>query len=144
MDILLCYQNCSHNSFNDHILFTKTFIFIYKKVLKEKDVPAYNVTSFMPFWKFFMKNFPFVLKVDNDLRIELQSVYNEVLGSGFHESIIQTKLLDRLGIFPRCSSSKHQVSTHNSECHLILQIQGKPSFPQKARNIVMLLVAIKT
>lgn len=77
MDILLCYGKLFSQFINDHILFTKTFIFIYTKELKEKDSNSYAVTSFMPFWRFFMKSFSFALNIDADLRLELSSVYEE-------------------------------------------------------------------
>lgn len=77
MDILLCYEKLFSQFINDHILFTKTFIFTYSKVLKEKDPDVYKVISFAAFWKFFMKNFSLVLNIDNDLRTELSVVYEE-------------------------------------------------------------------
>lgn len=77
MDILLRYGKLFSQFINDHILFTKTFIFIYKKVLKVKDGNSYAVTSLMPFWKFFMKNFSMTLNIDEDLRSELSAVYEE-------------------------------------------------------------------
>ncbi|CCD26586.1 Srb8p NDAI_0I00170 [Naumovozyma dairenensis CBS 421] len=77
MDILLCYEKVFSQFINDHILFTKTFIFIYRKVLRDKDNDTYMVTSFMPFWKFFKKNFMLALNIDNDLNIELTNVYEE-------------------------------------------------------------------
>lgn len=77
MDILLCYGKLFAQFINDHILFTKTFILIYTKELKNKDQNSYAVTSFMPFWKFFIKNFPSALKIDEDLRTELLAVYEE-------------------------------------------------------------------
>nr|prf nck5a-like protein [Saccharomyces cerevisiae] len=150
MDILLCYQKLFSQFINDHILFTKTFIFIYKKVLKEKDVPAYNVTSFMPFWKFFMKNFPFVLKVDNDLRIELQSVYNdeklktEKLKNDKSEVLKVYSMINNSNQavgqtwnFPEVFQVNIRFLLHNSE---IIDTNTSKQF-QKARNNVMLLIA---
>lgn len=150
MDILLCYQKLFSQFINDHILFTKTFIFIYKKVLKEKDVSAYNVTSFMPFWKFFMKNFPFVLKVDNDLRIELQSVYND---EKLKTEKLKNDKSEVLKVYSMINNSNHTVGQswnfpevfqinirfllHNSE---IIDANTSRLF-QKARNNVMLLIA---
>ncbi|KOH00728.1 Srb8p [Saccharomyces eubayanus] len=150
MDILLCYQKLFSQFINDHILFTKTFIFIYKKVLREKDVSAYSVTSFMPFWKFFMKNFPFVLKVDIDLRVELQSVYNdeklktEKLKSDKSEvlrvySVINNSS-DTIGQswnFPEVFQINIRFLLHNSGYSD--DKTGKQF--QKARNNVMLLIA---
>ncbi|CAD6605821.1 BAG_1a_G0006140.mRNA.1.CDS.1 [Saccharomyces cerevisiae] len=150
MDILLCYQKLFSQFINDHILFTKTFIFIYKKVLKKKDVPAYNVTSFMPFWKFFMKNFPFVLKVDNDLRIELQSVYNdeklktEKLKNDKSEVLKVYSMINNSNQavgqtwnFPEVFQVNIRFLLHNSE---IIDTNTSKQF-QKARNNVMLLIA---
>ena len=77
MDILLRYGKLFAQSINDHILFTKAFALIYTKVLKESDNNAYAVTSFMPFWKFFMKNFPITINFDEDFRSELGAVYEE-------------------------------------------------------------------
>ncbi|EDO18755.1 hypothetical protein Kpol_1028p28 [Vanderwaltozyma polyspora DSM 70294] len=77
MNILLRYGKLFSQFINDHILFTKTFILIYTKILKESDNTAYSVTSFMPFWKFFMKNFSYTLNFDEDLRTDLGSVYEE-------------------------------------------------------------------
>ncbi|CAI4056832.1 Srb8p SKDI_03G1390 [Saccharomyces kudriavzevii IFO 1802] len=150
MDILLCYQKLFSQFINDHILFTKTFIFIYKKVLREKDVSAYNVTSFMPFWKFFMKNFPFVLKVDNDLRIELQSVYND---EKLKIEKLKNDKSEVLKVYSMINNSIHTVGQswnfpevfqinirfllHNSEFN---DDDAKKQF-QRARNNVMLLIA---
>ncbi|CCK72060.1 Srb8p KNAG_0I02750 [Huiozyma naganishii CBS 8797] len=77
MNILLRYKMVFSQFINDHILFVKTFIYVYINVLKDKDPVAYHVTSFMPFWKFFMKTFPMALTLDSDLRIELSNVYEE-------------------------------------------------------------------
>lgn len=77
IDILIYYQKIFSQFINDHILFTKTFIFIYSNILKERDSQAYNVITFMPFWKFFMKTFSMALVIDNDLRIELSNIYEE-------------------------------------------------------------------
>lgn len=77
MDIMLCFGKLFSQFINDHILFTKTFILIYTKDLKNKDPNAYAVTSFMPFWKFFIKNFSSALNIDEDLRTELSAVYEE-------------------------------------------------------------------
>lgn len=77
MDILLCYGKLFSQFINDHILFTKTFIFMYTKVLKIKDGNSYAVTSLMPFWRFFMKNFSVALNIDEDLRTEFSAVCEE-------------------------------------------------------------------
>lgn len=77
IDILLCYGKLFSQYINDHILFTKTFIFIYMKTLKEKDFGSYSVVSFMPFWKFFMKSFSYALNIDSELRSEISRVYEE-------------------------------------------------------------------
>ncbi|QLG70819.1 hypothetical protein HG535_0A07610 [Zygotorulaspora mrakii] len=77
IDILLCYGKLFSQYINDHILFTKTFIYIYMKALKEKDFGSYAVTSFMVFWKFFMKSFAYALKIDGELKSELSKVYDE-------------------------------------------------------------------
>ncbi|EJS44488.1 srb8p [Saccharomyces arboricola H-6] len=150
MDILLCYQKLFSQFINDHILFTKTFIFIYKKVLREKDIAAYSVTPFMPFWKFFMKNFPFVLKVDSDLRIELQSVYNdeklkieklkndksEVLK--IHSMINKSNhVVGQSWSFPEVFQINIRFLLHNSVSN---DDNASKQF-QRARNNVMLLIA---
>ncbi|CCH61955.1 hypothetical protein TBLA_0F04220 [Henningerozyma blattae CBS 6284] len=80
MDILMCNEKIFSQFINDHILFIKTFIFIYINILKVKDSDAYFVTSFMPFWKFVMKCFPVEITIDEDLRNKMSSVYeNEKL-----------------------------------------------------------------
>lgn len=77
VNILLRYQMLFSQFINDHILFTKTFIYLYQNVLRNKDPFSYQLISLMPFWKFFMKNFPMALTIDNNLRNELQNVYEE-------------------------------------------------------------------
>ncbi|CAL9727971.1 mediator of RNA polymerase II transcription subunit 12 [Monosporozyma unispora] len=77
VNILLRYQMIFSQFINDHILFTKTLIYLYFNVLKKKDPQSYNLITLMPFWKFFMKNFPMALMIDDDLRTELQNVYEE-------------------------------------------------------------------
>ncbi|KAL3231601.1 Mediator of RNA polymerase II transcription subunit 12 [Nakaseomyces bracarensis] len=77
MDLLLNYQKLFSQYINDHVLFIKTFIFITTKILREKDTISYKLTSFMPFWKFIMKNYPIEIRMDNDLRTEIASVYEE-------------------------------------------------------------------
>lgn len=75
MDILLCYERTFSQFINDHILFIKTFIFIYSNVLKIRDLNAYYVTSFAPFWRFVIKKFPMAISVDDDLKNKISSVY---------------------------------------------------------------------
>lgn len=77
IDILICYQKLFSQYINDHVLFMKTFLFIYDKVLRESDSTNFQIVSFMSFWKFFMKNFPMALIIDNDLRTGLSSIYEE-------------------------------------------------------------------
>ncbi|CCF59022.1 hypothetical protein KAFR_0F04270 [Kazachstania africana CBS 2517] len=77
IDILIKYQKLFSQFVNDHILFTKTFIYIYSKILKGSDALHYNILSFVKFWKFFMKNFPVALIIDNDLKHELSEIYEE-------------------------------------------------------------------
>ena len=77
IDILICYQKLFSQYINDHVLFMKTFLFIYDKVLRETDSTNFQIVSFMPFWKFFMKNFPMALIIDNDLRNGLSAIYEE-------------------------------------------------------------------
>lgn len=77
MDILLCFGRLFSQLINDHILFTKTFILIYTKEFKIREPNSYAITSFMPFWKFFIKNFSPALSIDEDLRTELSAVYEE-------------------------------------------------------------------
>lgn len=77
VNILLHYQMIFAQFINDHILFTKTLIYLYYNILKKKDLESYNLITLMPFWKFFMKNFAMVLAIDDDLRTELQNVYEE-------------------------------------------------------------------
>lgn len=77
VNILLRYQMIFSQFINDHILFTKTLIYLYYNILKKKDPQSYSLITLMPFWKFFMKNFPMALMIDDDLRAELQNVYEE-------------------------------------------------------------------
>lgn len=77
VNILIRYQMIFAQFINDHILFTKTLIYLYYNVLKKKDPQSYSLITLMPFWKFFMKNFPMALMIDDDLRTELQNVYEE-------------------------------------------------------------------
>lgn len=77
VNILLNYQMIFAQFINDHILFTKTLIYLYYNILKKKDPESYNLITLMPFWKFFMKNFTITLAIDDDLRTELQNVYEE-------------------------------------------------------------------
>lgn len=77
VNILLRYQMIFSQFINDHILFTKTLIYLYYNILKKKDPQSYSLVTLMPFWKFFMKNFPMALMIDDDLRTELQNVYEE-------------------------------------------------------------------
>ncbi|CCE65770.1 hypothetical protein TPHA_0M01950 [Tetrapisispora phaffii CBS 4417] len=76
-DILLRYSKLFSQYINDHILFTKTLILIYTKIVKVNDNVAYSVSSLMPFWKFFMKSFPYAIKYDENLRNELGAIYEE-------------------------------------------------------------------
>lgn len=77
MDLLLNYQKLFSQYINDHVLFIKTFIFITTKILREKDNISYKLTSFMPLWKFVMKNYPMEIRLDNDLRTEIAAVYEQ-------------------------------------------------------------------
>ncbi|AAS54265.2 AGL226Cp [Eremothecium gossypii ATCC 10895] len=75
IDVLLYYENLFPLLINDQILFMKTLIHIYSKGLKNKDNLSYNITEFNPFWKFFMKHFPYLVEIDSDLQLQLGEVY---------------------------------------------------------------------
>lgn len=77
VNILLNYQMIFAQFINDHILFTKTLIYLYCNVFKKKNPESYSLITLIPFWKFFMQNFTVVLAIDDDLRTELQNVYEE-------------------------------------------------------------------
>lgn len=97
-----------------------------------------------------MKNFPFVLKVDNDLRIELQSVYNdeklktEKLKNDKSEVLKVYSMINNSNQavgqtwnFPEVFQVNIRFLLHNSE---IIDTNTSKQF-QKARNNVMLLIA---
>ncbi|AMD22552.1 HHL218Wp [Eremothecium sinecaudum] len=76
VDILLCYENLLPLLVNDLILFMKTIIHIYSKELRKTDRTSYEVREFNHFWKFFMKNFPYLVELDSDLQLQLAEVYD--------------------------------------------------------------------
>ncbi|QLL31113.1 hypothetical protein HG536_0A09300 [Torulaspora globosa] len=104
MDILLCYGKLFSQFINDHILFTKTFIFMYTKVLKIKDGNSYAVTSLMPFWRFFMKNFSVALNIDEDLSSEFSAVCEEEKTKGEKFSKSKQQALDLYQAFSATGS----------------------------------------
>ncbi|SMN20656.1 similar to Saccharomyces cerevisiae YCR081W SRB8 Subunit of the RNA polymerase II mediator complex [Maudiozyma saulgeensis] len=77
IDILVSFQKLFSQYINDHVLFMKTFLFIYTKILRETDSVNFQIVSFMSFWKFFMKTFPMALTIDTDLRNDLSAIYEE-------------------------------------------------------------------
>lgn len=77
MEVLLRYKKLFSQYINDHVLFIKTFIFIIRRILKERDSIAYSLTSFMDFWKFIMKSYSLEIRADTDLRSEMSAVYEE-------------------------------------------------------------------
>lgn len=145
MDILLCYSKLFSQLINDHILFIKTFIFIYTKILKEKDSGTYVVTSFMPFWKFFIKSFPFALNADEELRSELSFVYEEEkskverLSKNRQEALQVYNLIRGLGTkginlnFPEVFSTSLRS---------LLTLKDSPSDQKKFRTFLLLLMVV--
>ncbi|AET38236.1 Srb8p Ecym_2515 [Eremothecium cymbalariae DBVPG len=75
IDILLCYENLFPILINDQILFIKTILHIYSKELRFKDKILYELIELNPFWKFFMKSFPYLVEIDSDLQLQLGEVY---------------------------------------------------------------------
>ncbi|GAV53227.1 hypothetical protein ZYGR_0AI05110 [Zygosaccharomyces rouxii] len=144
MDILLCYNKLFSQLVNDHILFIKTFIFIYTKVLKEKDSGSYAVTSFMPFWKFFIKSFPFALNVDEELKSELSSVYEEEKAK--LERLTNNRQ-EALQVYNSIRGSEIRGTNLNfpevfsTSLRSLLSLKDSPNDQKKYRNFLLLLMA---
>lgn len=144
MDILLCYNKLFSQLVNDHILFIKTFIFIYTKILKEKDGGSYAVTSFMPFWKFFIKSFPFALNVDEELKSELSTVYEEEKAK--LERLANNKQ-ETLQVYNSIRGSEIRGTNLNfpevfsTNLRSFLSIKDSPVDRKKFRNSLLLLMA---
>lgn len=144
MDILLCYNKLFSQLVNDHILFIKTFIFIYTKILKEKDGGSYAVTSFMPFWKFFIKSFPFALNVDEELKSELSTVYEEEKAK--LERLANNKQ-ETLQVYNSIRGSEMRGTNLNfpevfsTNLRSFLSIKDSPVDRKKFRNSLLLLMA---
>ncbi|AQZ09876.1 SRB8 (YCR081W) [Zygosaccharomyces parabailii] len=144
MDILLCYGKLFSQLINDHILFTKTFIFIYTRILREKDGGSYAVTSFMPFWKFFVKSFPYALNADEELRSELSAIYEEEkakperLGKNKQEALQVYNLLKEPG--PK-SASLNFAEVFSTSLRSFLSLKGSDNDQKKFRNNLLLLMS---
>lgn len=144
MDILLCYGKLFSQFINDHILFTKTFIFMYTKVLKLKDSNSYAVTSLMPFWRFFMKNFSFTLNIDEDLRSEFSAAYEEEKVKG--EKFSKSKQL-ALDLYQAFNASGLKTVTWNfpeifqTSLRGFLASKGKPLEQKRFRYDLLLLMS---
>ena len=123
VDILLRYKRLFSQFINDHILFMKTFIFIYNKILKERDSYAYQITSLMPFWRFFMKNFSVALLIDVDLRAELTNVYEEEKVK--ETQLEQNKIVLLRTIYPDRSNNDENLQTANFNPAEVFQINIK-------------------
>lgn len=144
MDILLCYNKLFSQLVNDHILFIKTFIFIYTRVLKERDSGTYAVTSFMPFWRFFIKGFPFALNADEELKSELSAVYEEEKAK--LERLANNKQ-EALQVY--CSIRGSEIKGTNlnfpevfsTSLRNLLVLKDSPVDQKKFRNFLLLLMA---
>lgn len=147
MDILLCYGKLFSQLINDHILFTKTFIFIYTRILKEKNGGSYAVISFMPFWKFFIKSFPFALNADEELRSELSAIYEEEKAK--MERLSKNKL-EALHVYNMLKEPGPKSITLNfaevfsTSLRSFLSLRDSYEDQRKLRNNLLLLMASNT
>ncbi|CAB4254778.1 similar to Saccharomyces cerevisiae YCR081W SRB8 Subunit of the RNA polymerase II mediator complex [Maudiozyma barnettii] len=144
IDILVSFQKLFSQYINDHALFMKTFLFIYTKILRETDSVNFQIVSFMPFWKFFMKTFPMALTIDTDLRNDLSAMYEEDktkrLALEQSKELVQ-QLFDVLS--QNKSSMKNlnfaELFQSNIKCLLSYKVQRSLEDFKRAKSVLTLL-----
>lgn len=146
IDILIRYQKLFSQYINDHVLFMKTFLYIYNMVLREKDSTNFQIISFMPFWKFFMKNFSMALVIDNDLRNDLSVVYEEEKTKSQNleqnKDLVQQLFKDITGV-DTASTGLNFVEVFQSNMKILLSCKTSLSSDEfkKSKTLLLLLKA---
>lgn len=145
IDILISFQKLFSQYINDHVLFMKTFLFIYNKILRETDNVNFQIISFMDFWKFFMKTFPMALIIDNDLRNDLSVIHEEdkiKRQSLEHNKELVQQLMNKISQNKQNSvGSLNFVELFQNNLKILLSYKVQHSLPdfKRAKSVLMLL-----